>query len=123
MKQLEDLAIRDRLPYEALVKLPPERLAATVVFAWDEVDAQQALLDKVHEETDRTGISYEIIHETNRFRVLLNGPFDQIKRMAKQATKVARGYAKLLTNASGVNCEVTGLHPPHDPRDNPPEAE
>jgi hypothetical protein len=116
---LEDLAIRDRLPYDALVHLPVERLAASLILAWDEVDAQQALLDGIGNDTGQSGISYEIIHETSRFRILLSGPYSQISRMASEATRVAKEYAKLLTKCIGVKCNVSGMYPPNKPDTHP----
>lgn len=119
MEQLDAMAIRDRLPYEALVKLSPEQLAATVICTWDEVDAQQALLDAIGNDTGRSGIGYEIIHETNRFRVIASGPYNQLHRMAIKITKVTREYAKLLTAVAKVDFDVAGVYPPRKPNNKP----
>lgn len=108
--------IHDRLPREALIALPPETLADTLLAAWRDVDAQQRLLDEIGQETGRSGLSFTIQHAPGgNVAALCCGPYEQINEMGPRLRKVFRQYLRLLGIVKRARAEGLLRETPAEP--------
>ncbi len=98
--------LKDRLPYEALCHIEPERLAATLIDVWRDVDSQQSLLDTIGENTGTTGLMLAIqTHDDGAINAIICGPYEQINKMGPTLFRKLTEWFKL----AGLALQVTSL--------------